>query len=109
MGYIYVLSGLKYDPAKYLKERQEYERSYKLQYVQKFGRFNFPDPINWNKVCDDTNALYIDSLDAVKGSFSLIDGKFSHPPNATSYFYYQTTPEKCKNPPSVNPEDLNYH
>jgi len=107
MGYIYVLSGLKYDPEKYLKERQEYERSYKLQYVQKFGRFNFPDPIDWNKVCDDTNALYIESLNEVKGSFPLIDGKFIHP-NATSYFYYETTPQKCKNPPLVNPEDLNY-
>ena len=107
MGYIYVLSGLKYDPAKYLKERQEYERSYKLQFVQKFGRFNFPDPIDWNKVCDDTNALYIDSLDSITENFPLIDGKFIHP-NTTSYFYYETTPEKCENPQIINPEDLNY-
>ncbi|OGD95771.1 hypothetical protein A3A48_04050 [Candidatus Curtissbacteria bacterium RIFCSPLOWO2_01_FULL_37_9] len=108
MGYIYILSGLKYDPAKYLEERQEYERSYKLQYVYKFGRFHFPDPIDWNKICDDTNALYIESLDSIKGNFSLIDGKFMYPSNATSYFYYQTTPERCKNPPLINPEDLNY-
>jgi hypothetical protein len=95
MAYIFVLFRTKYDPATFQKEAQRITTEFNFRPVTKFGRYNFVDQINWQMVCQDTNAIYLDNKKNLPTKTFPVDGQFKLKGDEV-YVYYLTSQEKCR-------------
>ena len=96
-AYIFVLFRLKYDPAKFQREVQRSNYLDKnIISVDKLGRYNFVDSIDWENLCADENAIYVaKTQDLTKPAGELpIDGYLKFPASYT-WVYAITSEEKC--------------
>lgn len=93
-GYIFVLFRTKYNPRKYQLQANRSDRPYNVVGVDSFDRYHFTDHTDWQNLCNDTNALYIDLSENLPSPDFPVDGELRYP-GAYTFVYVTTTPEKC--------------
>lgn len=95
-GYIFVLFGNQYDPAKFQREAHRSPGPYNISWVDSFDRYHFVNDIDWTNLCADSNALYIDNTDnlSLAEQSYHFDGQLYYPGSST-FVYALTSPQTC--------------